>query len=99
MTDALPPGVPPDVAEAASATLGGAVAAAQELPGSLGAALIEAARTAFIEGLQLVAAISVVGTIGLAIFAAVLLRRVRSGSGPHDAPADATAPAPLAESV
>jgi hypothetical protein len=40
------------------------------------------------EGLQLIAAISVVGAIALAIFAALTLRNVRPGSAP---PASATA--------
>jgi DHA2 family multidrug resistance protein-like MFS transporter len=86
MADALPAGVPSDAVEAARATLGGAVAAASQLPGQLGPALIAAAREAFIEGLQFVAAISVVGSLALAIFAAVLLRHVRSGGSPTAPP-------------
>jgi MFS transporter, DHA2 family, multidrug resistance protein len=80
MADAVPAGVPLATAEAARATLGGAVAVAGELPGQLGAALLGAAREAFIEGLRVAAAISALGSIGLAVFAAVLLRHVHRGS-------------------
>jgi hypothetical protein len=45
--------------------------------------LIDAAREAFIQGLNLTAAISGVGAIALAVFIAVLLRRMRVGSGPE----------------
>jgi DHA2 family multidrug resistance protein-like MFS transporter len=95
MADAMPTGLPADAAAASRATLGGAVAAAAELPGQLGPALIGAAREAFLQGLQLCAAISVAGSIGLAIFALVLLRRVRPGSA-HTAPAVAESAGPSA---
>jgi DHA2 family multidrug resistance protein-like MFS transporter len=80
MAGALPAGVPPEVAEAASATLGGAVSGAAQLPGELGAELVDGARTAFVRGLRLCAAVSVVGSIGLALFTAVFLREMRAGS-------------------
>ena len=76
MADLAPAGVPPQALEAARATLGGAVAAASELPAELGAQLTDVARAAFIKGVQLGAAISTVGAIALAVFAAVSLRRV-----------------------
>ncbi|MGH2529969.1 MAG: MFS transporter [Actinomycetota bacterium] len=80
MAGGIPAGVPVEAAEAARDTLGGAVEVAGQLPGRLGPELIDAAREAFIQGLHLTAAISVAGTIGLAIFVAVLLRHVRAGS-------------------
>jgi DHA2 family multidrug resistance protein-like MFS transporter len=83
MAGGIPAGVPVESAEAARDTLGGAVQVAGELPGRLGPELIDAAREAFIQGLHLTAAISAIGTIGLAIFVAVLLRQVRGSSQPE----------------
>ena len=80
---ALPSGIPPEAAETAKATLGGALEVAKQLPGQLGPALVDAARDAFMQGLRITAAISVVGSLGLAAFAGVMLRRVRP-SGEHD---------------
>jgi MFS transporter, DHA2 family, multidrug resistance protein len=76
LTAALPAGVPPEVAEAAKATLGGALAVTGQLRGELAGELATAARAAFVQGFRICAAISVVGSIALAIFTAVLLRRV-----------------------
>ena len=75
MADALPTGIPTDAVEAARATLGGAIAEAGRLSADTGAALTTAAREAFLRGLRLTAWISVVGTLALAAFAAVALRR------------------------
>jgi MFS transporter, DHA2 family, multidrug resistance protein len=80
MADAIPGGIPAEEANAARDTLGGAVAAGNELPASLSADLLEAAREAFIQGMQVAALSSaVVAAVG-AVLAAVLLRRVRGGS-------------------
>ncbi|MGQ0548548.1 MAG: MFS transporter, partial [Armatimonadota bacterium] len=76
MAGAVPAGVPLEAAAAARDTLGAAVTIAGQLPARLGPALVAAAREAFIQGLQLTAAISAVGAIGLAIFVATLLRHV-----------------------
>jgi DHA2 family multidrug resistance protein-like MFS transporter len=81
MAGAMPIGVPANAAEAARATLGGAVAAAEHLPGQLGPALVEAARDAFVQGLRLSAAISVLGSLALAVFTALTLRNARPSSG------------------
>jgi DHA2 family multidrug resistance protein-like MFS transporter len=67
-------GVPPDMAEAARATLAGAIESARQLPDDVARELTAAARTAFLQGLRICAAISAVGAIGLAIFAGVTLR-------------------------
>ncbi|MEX0816401.1 MAG: MFS transporter [Gaiellales bacterium] len=83
MAAAVPNGVPLEAADAARDTLGGAVEVARQLPEQLGAALVDAAREAFVQGLHLGSAISAVGTIGLAIFVVVLLRRVRTGGEPE----------------
>jgi DHA2 family multidrug resistance protein-like MFS transporter len=84
IADAIPASLPPGAVETAMDTLGGAVEVAGRLPGQLGAELLDAAREAFLQGLHLTAAISVIGAIALAIFTAVLLRDVRSGSEPEE---------------
>jgi len=83
MAAAVPDGVPLEAADAARDTLGGAVEVARQLPEQLGAALVDVAREAFVQGLHLGAAISAVGTIGLAVFVVVLLRGVRTGGEPE----------------
>jgi DHA2 family multidrug resistance protein-like MFS transporter len=77
---AIPSGIPPEAAEAARGTLGGAIATAASLPDQLGDAMVAAARTAFIDGLHVTAAISAAGTIALAIFVATVVGRVRAGA-------------------
>ena len=74
---ALPAGVPAEVADEARATLGGAFVAAAKLPAPVGAELTRVAQEAFVAGLQICAAISMLGSIALAVLAAVALRRVR----------------------
>ena len=81
LSAALPPGLPADVTHAALATLGGAVAAAQQLPGDVGTALVGAARAAFLRGLVVSELISGVGTLALAVVAWATFRRV--GVSPH----------------
>ncbi|MGH7317834.1 MAG: MFS transporter, partial [Candidatus Rokuibacteriota bacterium] len=78
--DGVPDGVSPTASETARDTLGGAIEVAAQLPGELGPTLINAAREAFTYGLQLTAAISAVGSIGLALLVVTMLRRVRTGS-------------------
>jgi MFS transporter, DHA2 family, multidrug resistance protein len=80
VADALPAGVPPGATEAARDTLGGAVAAADRLPGQLGAALLGAAREVFAQALHLIAATSAVLALGMAIVVLALLRNARTGS-------------------
>src|SRR6266581_4406093 len=58
IADAVPAGVPPEAAELARSTLGGALAAAEQLPDPFGAALLATAREAFSQSLELVALIS-----------------------------------------
>src|SRR5256884_3973968 len=72
---ALPAGLPTSVTQAAMSTLGGAVVAAQQLPGDTGAALVGAARDAFVRGLVLCQVISGIGTLALAVFAWATFRR------------------------
>jgi DHA2 family multidrug resistance protein-like MFS transporter len=76
--DALPAGVPAEAAEAARSTLGGAIAAAAELPRSLGSELTHAAESAFLEGVRLCAWVSTFGAIALAVFAWFAFRGARA---------------------
>ena len=82
VAEGLPAGIPDGAAAVARDTLGGAVEIAGQLPDRLGAPLLDAARDAFIQGIHVSAAISVVGAIGLAVFCAVLLRRKGVGVDP-----------------
>jgi hypothetical protein len=49
--------------------------------GQVGSSLLEVSRDAFVQGMQVAAAISASLAIGLAIFAVLMLRNVRPGSG------------------
>jgi MFS transporter, DHA2 family, multidrug resistance protein len=91
--DAIPPTVSPAVAESLKATLGGALAAASELPAEVGATVTEAARAAFMRGLRVCVAISAVGSFVLAVFAGRALRNVRPASEREAAAEPVTAPA------
>jgi DHA2 family multidrug resistance protein-like MFS transporter len=86
VADAVPTGVPPQAAEAARDTLGGALAVAGQLTDRLGAPLLEAARQAFTHGLQLAFAASAAIAVGVAVLVAVLLRGVDAGSEPEQPP-------------
>ncbi|AJT67272.1 hypothetical protein T261_5655 [Streptomyces lydicus] len=99
--DALPAGLPAAAADAARETLAGAAAVAGQLPGRAGAALLTAARAAFVDGMHA----AVLGAAGVMVCAAVLavalLRRVRTAEGAAvtdpavtDPAAGAAAPAP-----
>jgi MFS transporter, DHA2 family, multidrug resistance protein len=81
VADAVPAGVPPDAAQAARDTLGGAVAAGDALPDPFGPALVGTANDAFTQALQLAATLSAAVVIAAAVLAWALLRRV--GAGPE----------------
>jgi MFS transporter, DHA2 family, multidrug resistance protein len=87
VADGIPPGVPPDTAEAARDTLGGAVAAAEQLPDPLAGELLDVAREAFTQGLQVAALSSAVIAAATAVMGAVLLRRVGAESDRQEHPA------------
>lgn len=80
MSESLLRGVPFDAAETARATLGGAVGVAERLGGSVGTRLVETARDAFVQAFNLVAAISAVVVLLMAIVALIALRRVQPAS-------------------
>lgn len=73
----MPGGIAPDVVHAVQETLGGAIVAAEQLPNQIGAALLEAARQSFAQGLQVNALIGFIGFIGLAFLVASMLRDVQ----------------------
>jgi DHA2 family multidrug resistance protein-like MFS transporter len=79
VADAIPAGVPLEAATTARDTLGGAVGVAGQLSDQVGLALLDASRTAFVDGLQLVAACGVVIMVGLAVLAALWLREEPAG--------------------
>jgi DHA2 family multidrug resistance protein-like MFS transporter len=76
LAGAVPAGVPVAAAEAARDTLAEALSVARELPGDVGATLVEVARGAFTQGLHVTALISLICAIALAVFVLTLLRRV-----------------------
>lgn len=76
--------VPAEQAAEASRTLPGALSAAEELPGAAGDALVEAAKTAFTEGLNTAALVAAVLTVIGTAIAVVALRR--HGQEPRTTP-------------
>jgi DHA2 family multidrug resistance protein-like MFS transporter len=76
LSDSMPAGIPVDVADAALDTLGGAIAVAGTLTDALGAALVTAAQAALVDAIHVVAVVSAVGALGVAIMAAIALRPV-----------------------
>ena len=84
LTGALPPGILPGTAAAARDTLGGAVAAAGQLPGQAGQALVLVARQAFTEGLHVAFAVSATAVLGAAVLAAIQLRHLRPAPEPDE---------------
>jgi MFS transporter, DHA2 family, multidrug resistance protein len=86
VADTVPAAAPPEARQAASDTLGSAVAAAEQLPGQLGQALLAAAREAFTLGLQLTAAISAALMAATAVATVLLLRHARANAQRQDRP-------------
>ena len=77
MNDAIPAGVSGSVADTARESIVGATSAAGDLPDPLASDLLEAAREAFTTALDTVAVVSAIVLVGLAILAAISLRRLR----------------------
>ena len=77
----IPASIPADAVAAARDTLGGATGVAAALPDGLAATLLDVARNAFVHGMQVVAAISLVVAVAVAILAVVTLRDVRPSDG------------------
>ncbi|GAB3443179.1 MFS transporter [Streptomonospora sediminis] len=81
----MPDGVPDTAADAASETVGGAMAAAAELNTAVGEALAAAARTAYVSGMQAAAVAGAVVMLLTGLLAFINLRNARIES--DDAPA------------
>ena len=78
-------GIPPEAALAARGTIGGAVAAAAQLPEGLGAELLGSARAAFARAFAVTSLIGAALSIAVAFLAVLLLRRVRPAAHPAQA--------------
>lgn len=108
-----PASAPSGAADVARESITAAIAAAAQLPDQIAGDLLAAARDAFVDGLNLVAAVSAVLFLGLAVLAARLFRHVPArrdaeqdlegvGEGPADAEGElaasrTAAPAALAK--
>jgi DHA2 family multidrug resistance protein-like MFS transporter len=77
----LPAGLAPDAAATARDTLGGAVKVARSLPDSLGLAVLDVSRSAFVQAMQVAATISAVVAVAVAVFAVAMLRHASSAAG------------------
>jgi DHA2 family multidrug resistance protein-like MFS transporter len=86
----LPDSIPAEAAARARDTLGAAMAVADRLPGALGSTVIDAARDAFVAGVQLTAAIAAVIAVAVAVLSVVVLRTHGAASTETDAEADCT---------
>jgi MFS transporter, DHA2 family, multidrug resistance protein len=80
VADAVPTGVPPGDTATAKDTLGGAVETAETLPGGLGAGLVDAAREAFVQGMQIAALTSAAIAAVTAVLIVLFLRHVGAES-------------------
>ncbi len=92
--DAIPAGVPAEEAEAARDSIGGAVAAADDLAEPLATQVLDAASEAFVLGLQVAALASAVVAAAAAVFTAVFMRNLRAGSESESQAAGSMEPAP-----
>jgi MFS transporter, DHA2 family, multidrug resistance protein len=96
LADRLPAQVPAAAAAIARDTLGGAVAAAGELPDRLGAAVLQTAREAFVQGMHLTSAIAALVAVGLAVLAVVVLRDRTAAPAHEDVEQQIASPRPEA---
>jgi MFS transporter, DHA2 family, multidrug resistance protein len=97
VADSVPARVPPAATETTKDTLGGAVETAETLPGRLGTDLLDAAREAFVQGMQVAAVTSAVIAAAMAVLAVFFLRHVGTGSEQDEskeAPEQTGSPAP-----
>jgi DHA2 family multidrug resistance protein-like MFS transporter len=79
VADEVAVGLPPGTLEAARGTLGGALSVAATLPEKVGAALVGASRSAFIEAFQVTALVSAVIALIAAAATALFLGRLQHG--------------------
>jgi DHA2 family multidrug resistance protein-like MFS transporter len=91
IVEAVPSGVPIEASETSKDTLGGATQAVESLPGDLGEPLLDAAREAFTQGMQVAAFTGAAVALATAILAAFLLRRARPAPPHEETVAEASA--------
>jgi DHA2 family multidrug resistance protein-like MFS transporter len=77
---AAPAGVPEAATDAARETIGSAVSQASQLGGDAGSTLLDAARTAFTEELQVAAVAGGIVMALAAVFSFIMLRHIKSDS-------------------
>ena len=95
LLDVVPAEVPTEAANAARDTLGGALAAAQGLPAEPAAALVEAAREAFTQGLHIATMTGAIVAVLIATIVFVKLRHIpASFQRPENDQVDEALPAP-----
>jgi DHA2 family multidrug resistance protein-like MFS transporter len=86
MSDAVPPEVPAEAAAAARDTLGAAVAVAQELPAAIGDRLVEIARAAFLDAMDITSMLCTAIALAAAVLSMVLHRQsIPPAAGPRKA--------------
>nr|WP_238992492.1 MFS transporter [Jiangella ureilytica] len=90
----VPEGTPADLAAAAQDSLAGASVAAIQLPADVAAPLLDAAREAFMTGLNTVASIGSVAMIAFAVVGVVLFRRFQPPAPVADETAATVDPEP-----
>jgi DHA2 family multidrug resistance protein-like MFS transporter len=82
---AIPAGLPQETAEAARGTLGGAIGVAEGLPDHVAVRLLEAARDAFANSLQLVVTVSAILAVALAYLQLKIQRPEQGPEGVENA--------------
>ena len=92
--DAFPDAVPAGAAATAGDTLGGAVQVADRLPSRQGAEVLEHAREAFTQALQVAVTVSGVLVLAAAVMVVMLVRRARA---PEERPAPTVTVIPCPE--
>jgi DHA2 family multidrug resistance protein-like MFS transporter len=75
LSELLPDGLPPQASAAAGETLGGATVVAEQIGGQLGAALLDAARSAYVSGMHAAALVAVGVALAGALIALIALPR------------------------
>ncbi|RNL85599.1 MFS transporter [Halostreptopolyspora alba] len=90
MADTVSSGVPDSAAEASRESIVGALAAADRVPGAVGADLLDAAREAFTQGLVVAFGVSSAVFAVAAVVAVVFLRRATAAAADEDADAGAS---------
>jgi DHA2 family multidrug resistance protein-like MFS transporter len=78
LSGSMPDGMPADGASAALATLGGAVAVAQTLTSPMGGLLMDAARTAFVNALQVTAVLGAAIVLAASVLSGRILAKAEA---------------------